>query len=97
MIISSLSTNISTEELFNGLCREVWLERLRQYTLWGTEQTQMYGQAEGAYHRLKSIVLMEEVGEVAHAVLEYDMKNLREELIQVAAVAMAWLETLEKT
>ena len=49
-------------------------------------------------------VLVEEVGEVARAVLQEhgtavqdDARELREELIQVAAVCMAWLESLEES
>lgn len=37
----------------------------------------------------------EEFGEVCKAWLERDMPNLREELIQVAAVAVAWIEELD--
>lgn len=44
--------------------------------------------------RSKYLVLAEEVGEVATALLEADAENLREELIQVAAVAVAWLENI---
>jgi hypothetical protein len=40
----------------------------------------------------KVSVLLEEVGEVAKAVLERDAGNLTEELVQVAACAVAWLE-----
>lgn len=42
-------------------------------------------------HR-KVTVLAEEFGEVARAVLESDGPNLEEELVQVAAVCVAWLE-----
>jgi NTP pyrophosphatase (non-canonical NTP hydrolase) len=38
-------------------------------------------------------VLVEEVGEVARAM--NDGKGLREELIQVAAVAVAWVEAID--
>jgi len=48
------------------------------------------------------LVLGEEVGEVANAVLEASYgadgagdRHLREELIQVAAVAVAWIEALD--
>jgi NTP pyrophosphatase (non-canonical NTP hydrolase) len=41
---------------------------------------------------VKAAVLAEECGEVARAVLEVDMRGLRDELVQVAAVAVAWLE-----
>lgn len=39
-------------------------------------------------------VLVEAVGEVGRAVAELDEINLRAELVQVAAVALAWLESL---
>ena len=39
-------------------------------------------------------ILTEEVGEVARAALEHDTDGLRLELVQVAAVAVAWLEAL---
>lgn len=38
-------------------------------------------------------VLLEEVGEVAKALLEGDDLGMNAELVQVAAVAVAWLET----
>lgn len=51
--------------------------------------------------RDKLAVLTEEVGEVAHELCEglkpaaiIDRKALRAELVQVAAVAFAWLESL---
>jgi NTP pyrophosphatase (non-canonical NTP hydrolase) len=37
-------------------------------------------------------VLMEEVGECAEAILKRDWSNLRLEIVQVATVAIAWLE-----
>ena len=44
---------------------------------------------------VKAAVLTEEVGEVARAVLDQaDPGELRAELVQVAAVAVAWLEGL---
>lgn len=41
-------------------------------------------------------ILTEEVGEVAQEVLKDDRVKLREELVQVAAVAVKWLEKLDK-
>lgn len=43
---------------------------------------------------VKLAVLVEEVGEVARAVLERDSAGLEKELVQVAAVAVAMLEGL---
>lgn len=37
-------------------------------------------------------ILLEEVGEVAHALNEKDSENLKEELAQVAAVCAMWLD-----
>jgi NTP pyrophosphatase (non-canonical NTP hydrolase) len=39
-------------------------------------------------------IITEEIGEVAKAILEKDKNNQREEIIQVAAVAIRWLEEL---
>lgn len=39
-------------------------------------------------------VLIEEVGEVANAMLEGDPEKLLTEVVQVAAVAVAWAEAL---
>lgn len=47
---------------------------------------------------LKLTVLAEEFGEVARAILEKEGKDrLRAELIQVAAVAVAWAESINET
>jgi NTP pyrophosphatase (non-canonical NTP hydrolase) len=43
---------------------------------------------------VKMTVLMEEVGEVARALLDGNADQLETELVQVAAVAVAWLESL---
>lgn len=45
--------------------------------------------------RTYAAVLGEEFGEVCRAWLERDVPNLREELIQVAAVAVAWVEEID--
>jgi NTP pyrophosphatase (non-canonical NTP hydrolase) len=52
-------------------------------------------------HEQRLAVLVEEVGEVARAVLGAsgavsDGGNLRRELVEVAAVAVAWLEAMEE-
>jgi NTP pyrophosphatase (non-canonical NTP hydrolase) len=44
-------------------------------------------------HDRKLAVLVEEVGEVGRALIEGD--GLRAELVQVAAVAVAWIESLD--
>jgi len=44
----------------------------------------------------KLMILVEEVGEVAKAIQEGDVDNLKEELVQVAAVAQRWLEGMEE-
>lgn len=45
---------------------------------------------------VKVMVLAEEVGEVARAVLDRDPLALADELVQVAAVATAWLEGMNQ-
>lgn len=41
-------------------------------------------------------ILVEEVGEIAKASLEHDEENMKEELIQVASVVVAWLEGFDR-
>lgn len=40
-------------------------------------------------------ILLEELGECAKAILKQDWNNLKVEIVQVAAVAIAWLEDKE--
>lgn len=62
-------------------------ERVRQEKKWGPQN----------HDPLKwNAILGEEFGEVSKAILEGDVKNYREELIQVAAVAIAALESLDR-
>jgi hypothetical protein len=71
-------------------------ERDRQARLWSASHA--WGEGDCSSPTLppivKSAVLAEECGEVARAVLEHDAHNLPRELIQVAAVAVAWLESM---
>lgn len=41
----------------------------------------------------KYVILGEEVGEIARAMLENDPENLFDELIDVAALCFAWMES----
>lgn len=71
-------------------------ERLRQSLKW--DRPHAWGRGDCSSHEVdatvKAAVLTEECGEVARAVLEVDTAGLRIELVQVAAVAVAWLESL---
>lgn len=73
-----------------AILAEVSVERDRQDAKWGgipgTERRDDHTYAA---------VLTEEVGESCKAWLERDTDALREELIQVAAVAVAWVEELD--
>lgn len=40
------------------------------------------------------VILGEEFGEIGRAILEGDAVNLRTELVQLAAVAVAWMEDM---
>lgn len=65
-------------------------ERVRQDAKWGE---QSYKSDE-----IWLATLTEEVGEVARELLDNhdDADHLREELVQVAAVAVAWIEATDK-
>ena len=67
----------------------VQIERLRQDEKWGPPR------AHAREDLLELVVVLtEEVGEVARAVLEDDQQNLQEELVQVAAVCQKIYEAL---
>lgn len=60
-------------------------ERKRQDEKWGKSDHSNF---------VWNAILNKEVGEVAHEVLNELPYSLREEVVQVAAVAMAWLEAI---
>jgi hypothetical protein len=82
-------------------------ERDRQRAKWGGEHSWGRGDCSSeavavrandpdVAHLLRLAVLHEEAGEVARAVMERSDADLRDELIQVAAVCHAWLEALSR-
>lgn len=69
---------------------EVATERARQDERWGEQNHE---------DLIWGAILGEEMGEVSRAMLEDrfgDGGNLREELLQVAAVAVAWVECIDR-
>lgn len=71
-------------------------ERERQQAKWGGHHDWGDGDCSSPNVApiVKATVLSEECGEVARAVLDSDEDGLRRELVQVAAVAVAWMEAL---
>jgi len=69
-------------------------ERKRQSVKWAGKHEWGWGDCSShdVAEEVKSAVLTEECGEVARAVLDRNKTELRNELVQVAAVAVAWLE-----
>lgn len=69
-------------------------ERERQRAKWTPPHAWGQGDCSSAAvpAQVKVAVLVEECGEIARAVLDNNREQLRTELIQVAAVAVAWLE-----
>ena len=69
-------------------------ERVRQAVKWAAPGYWGTGDCSSPDVRpeVKAVVLGEECGEVARAVLDRDHAQLVAELVQVAAVAVAWLE-----
>ena len=72
-------------------------ERSRQLVKWGRPHPWGWGDCSSPHvtDLTKMAVLTEEVGEVARALLDGHDDGMRDELVQVAAVAVAWLESLE--
>jgi NTP pyrophosphatase (non-canonical NTP hydrolase) len=63
-------------------------------------QDEKHGRQDHVPQMVLNAVLVEEVGEVSKALLEasvpHVVSNLKEELVQVAAVAVKWLELLDR-
>lgn len=76
-----------------GILRAVYRERRRQDAKWGT--------IEQRRDKLDNwgwlAILMEEIGEIAKALLEHKPAEMHTEIIQALAVCMAWLEWLDLT
>jgi hypothetical protein len=76
-----------------GLFHLVGQEVRRAYEKHGSDSMLEPGKDDGT----RLAILVEEVGEVARALTydEGDGANLREELVQVAAMAVSWLHAIE--
>jgi hypothetical protein len=85
---------------------DIGTERARQRAKWGGDHGWGSGDCSAptvadradrtdTANLLRMAVLTEEVGEVARAVMERDRDGLRAELVQVAAVAVAWIEGID--
>lgn len=78
----------------NRVYRMIDEERARQAAKW--REPHAWGQGDCSSGNVaptaKAAVLSEECGEVSRAVLDRDKAGLRLELVQVAAVCVAWLE-----
>jgi len=74
---------------------EIINERDRQAAKWDRDHDWGYGDcsSDQVSPAVKAAVLAEECGEVARSALDGTL-DLKDELIQVAAVAVAWLESL---
>lgn len=81
------SITLGAQMVTNAIGYEVAMERRRQDKKWGVQN-----------HLPEKwmTILLEEVGEAAHGRLENDRANYREELVQVAAVAVAMIESIDR-
>lgn len=78
---------------------DILAERARQAEKWNHSHYWGHGDCSSSDVALevKAAVLMEECGEVARAVLDVSpMSDLRAELVQVAAVAVAMIEWIDR-
>lgn len=86
------------------IATEIAAERDRQRTKWvehswgsgdcSSDEVAAFADTHDTNALLRLAVLHEEAGEVARAVMERDDEHLRAELVQVAAVCHAWLESM---
>jgi len=79
-----------TSDFDNSILNEVLAERERQDKKWGGVPG-----IDRLDDHTYAAVLGEEFGEVCQAWLQREVKELRLELIQVAAVAVAWIEEID--
>lgn len=98
---------IRPNQTTRDVLQQVWDERMRQFEILGNEG--FWDCADPTVDMsLKMAVLVEEIGEVAEAMLNlggtsmrddkvFDLEHLQKELVQVAAVAVAICESLELT
>lgn len=75
------------------IINDIRAERIKQYAKWGDQSSLL--------DFIWSTILTEEVGEAAQAVMDNHFEGehagtLRMELVQVAAVAVAWIEAIDK-
>lgn len=75
------------KEYFPKIIEEILQERERQIDLWNNDGCH-------SFDRLYTI-LGEEVGEIARAILEKDNANLHDELVQVCAVCIKFLQQVD--
>jgi NTP pyrophosphatase (non-canonical NTP hydrolase) len=71
-------------------------EILRQLDLQQAGKFRYVAYDRGCTNEARVSMLMEEVGEVARGLQHADWKNLKEELIQVAAIATSWAARLDE-
>lgn len=89
-----MTTNTQEPLALDAALQLVRDERKRQDDKWGSDRAMP--------NALWHLILSEEVGEVAEASLGHfdgrgvDADALRRELVQVAAVAVAWIEALDR-
>lgn len=69
-------------DAFSAVINDIHQERLRQHEKWGKQKNS---------NAKWLAILVEEVGEVAKALLERNIPHMRVELIQAAAVCVQWL------
>jgi NTP pyrophosphatase (non-canonical NTP hydrolase) len=102
-----MSAKIFNSPAMMSVFEQIAAERVRQQELLRAGKFTYTAASPVADNNRKLRILVEEVGEVAEAIDHLEQLNhnspaakrqrehLREELIQVAAVAVAWLEALE--
>jgi len=101
---------IGLYKLSPAVLERIWLERLRQQELLRSGKLAWTCATARIAHEMKLCVLTEELGELAQAIDTYRQpatgkdrektvrrraERIRDELTQVAACAIAWLECME--
>lgn len=84
--------------MIDQIIGDIIVERADQATKWNRPHPWGWGDCSSnqVNPTTKATVLLEEAGEVARAILDQDLKGLRRELVQLAAVCVAIIQWVDK-
>lgn len=96
-LLNARKQNLTDSKVY----KEIALERIRAHNKHNAKGLSV--EDKGAYYELWLPILTEEIGEVARVLCDQDFEtgmmdlvHLREELVQVCAMAAAWIDSIDR-